>query len=166
MSNEQRIESLCCHFRPSDCYSSRLISFQKVNTHKSIGLKFPSFELDFRGNVSSLYFNKVVKRLWFRKTNYDGCISKLSIIDWDRHTATHTCNDLVKLFYETLQSIIEKYTPKVKVKNSNCTVWFSDGLKRCLTSKTKHHARCKLFGKPRDWDTFSALRARSKLLLN
>lgn len=126
----------------------------------------PPFELDFCRRFPCLSINTAIERLCFRKTNYEGCISELKNIDWHLQAVTLNCDELVNFFYETLHSLIEKYTPKVKLRNSSYPVWFSIGLRRCLRSKTKFHARYKLFGNPRDWDTFSALRSRSKLLLN
>lgn len=97
----------------------------------------------------------------FNKTDYLKCTEELNLVDWSRLNLLD-CNEFLQQFYNTLWSVIEKHTPRKKIKNKY-PVWFSDVLIHQIKEKNKFRKRAKRYGNPRDYDTFSILRSRVKL---
>lgn len=114
---------------------------------------------------------KVIKRnrqtrLNFHKANYDLIKSDLLSVDWKDTLLNKDIDTAIDLFYSKLNSIISKHTPTIKYKSPDYPFWFTPGLIRCLKEKNKYHRRYKMFNNPRDYDTYTLLRARAKKLLD
>lgn len=107
----------------------------------------------------------IIPKFIFSKTNYDECLKALIEFDWNSYCDLD-CNDFVQLFYNKLWELIELHTPKAKIRKSSYPKWFSNSLVKMMKEKDKYHSKYKRFGNPRDLDTFSMLRKRTKILID
>lgn len=104
------------------------------------------------------------KRFNFKKCDYAKLNSELSCIHWEELLSSPDVNQCVDNFYEVVNDAISRNTPFVRKSCYNYPIWYSDSLIRCLKEKIKFHKRFKKYANPRDYDTFSLLRARCKTL--
>ncbi|KAG7303291.1 hypothetical protein JYU34_011770 [Plutella xylostella] len=125
----------------------------------------PPLEILFTNKENTLQ-NAIIEKICFRKTKYEECIKEIENFEWEKHASELNCEDFLQLFYNTLYTIIEKYTPKTKSRKSNYPTWFSISLIRIIKEKAKYHNRYKKFRNPRDYDCFSMLRSRVKDMMN
>ncbi|VVC98014.1 unnamed protein product, partial [Leptidea sinapis] len=117
----------------------------------------PPFELTLLSGRAPLLelCNSITEKLCFHKTRRP--------FDWEQSALQLDCDEFVHCFYNTLYEIIEKYTPKTKVRKKSYPVWFSTGLVKLLKYKFKFHVKFKSYGNPRYYDTFAMLRCRAKV---
>lgn len=142
------------------CILSSTTPISRIDDHH------PPFEVLLNtGPQHSLRENSELPKYLFRKTDYNMCISELSIIDWGKFSHSDT-DELLQQFYNTVWETIDKYTPKGKRNKHRYPAWFSSALIKVLKEKTKFHVKYKKYGNPRDYDSFSLLRSRSKMLMD
>lgn len=146
--------------------SPELFSLISTPALSRLDAHHPSFEVTFVVQASLLDINRsVCNRLCFYKTDIEGCMSELAVVDWDHLASIHNCDDFLHAFYNIVHETIEKYTPRIRTKSTRYPVWFSRGLIVLIQNKQKYHNRFKRHGNPRDYDTFSMLRLRVKAVL-
>lgn len=121
----------------------------------------PPLELSIKTDKTVTLKEKDEIKYRFCKTDFPGCIAKLSQIDWYQYTHL-SCDDFLQVLYTQLWDCIDKYTPKTKTKK-NYPPWFSYSLLKILKEKDRYHKKYKKYGNPRDFDTFSMLRSRAKI---
>ena len=100
----------------------------------------------------------------FRKANYDRIRKFLSDIDWSYEIANKTVNDAVQYFYDQLNEAINIYVPCFVCKPRSYPVWFSKSLINIIKEKHKFHKRWKKFHNPIDYESFTLLRKRQKMV--
>lgn len=110
--------------------------------------------------------DKNSRRLNFFKSNYVETCTDLALLDWEEILSLLPIDEMTNAFYTELKKIIKKHTPFTKDEPNKYPSWFSPSLKQCLREKQKHHRRFKKFKNPRDYDSYSLLRARCKKLIN
>jgi hypothetical protein len=97
----------------------------------------------------------------FNRTDYLLCRSGLSELDWSALDDLN-CNDSLLYFYNTIWGIIERTTPKKRLKPQSYPVWYSLSLIKMLKEKKKFHKKFKIYGNQADGAQFSLLRSRIK----
>lgn len=105
-------------------------------------------------------------RFNFNKGDYDTIRRELEKVDWANILSTDDVDEAVDVFYSTINGVIFKYIPLNKNNNNTYPCWYSSILKKSLAEKNKYHRRYKMYKNPRDYDTFSLLRARCKRLVD
>lgn len=123
-------------------------------------------EFDLITSSPRAFKSKTLIRPNFYKSNISRINDDLSLIDWDSILSSRNVDDMTTIFYSELRKILLKHTPCSSTKRHKYPPWFSPALKRCLKEKIKFHQRFKKFSNPRDYDTFSLLRARCKKLMD
>lgn len=102
------------------------------------------------------------KRFNFWKCDYENIRCELSVVNWYDLLSNSDLDVCTDIFYDKLFEIIKRHTPFTSVKPQNYPVWYSKSLIKCIEEKNKYHKLYKKFNNPRDYDSFSLLRARSK----
>lgn len=105
------------------------------------------------------------KRFNFNKCDYTKIKLDLNNTNWDELLSEGSIDERVDNFYSRINDIISNHTPTVKHMSIKYPNWYSQGLIRCIKEKNKYHRRYKKFRNQRDYDTFSLLRARCKVLI-
>lgn len=121
--------------------------------------------IDFKKSNFFTFKGKNQKRLNFFKSDFSEICSELALIDWEQLLSMQSVNDKVNAFYVELRKSLKKHTPLTTDKSHKYPVWFSPALKKCLKEKLKYFRRFKRFKNPRDYDSFSLLRARCRRLM-
>lgn len=105
------------------------------------------------------------KQLNFNKCDYNKIKNDLRFVDWSMLLSSSSdINKKTQIFYDMLFEIIARHTPLTSYKYNTYPVWFSKPLINCIIEKNKYHKMYKKFGNPRDYDVFSMLRHRCKML--
>jgi hypothetical protein len=117
----------------------------------------------FKSSPKTLKTNKCLN---YFKSNFDRIRSDLLKVSWETLLSSANVNDNSSVFYETLNGIISKHTPRTSVTSNKYPHWFSLSLRKCLVEKQKYHKLFRKYQNPRDYDGFSLLRARCKRLIN
>lgn len=104
-------------------------------------------------------------RFNFYKADFSSCNESLASIDWISTLNKFDCNSSVTVLYDILSSVIRLNVPEKIKKNARYPIWFSRSLINCMKEKEKFHQKFKKYGNPRDYESFSILRKRSKKML-
>lgn len=125
----------------------------------------PSFVVDIpKITIKKALKNNPKKHLQFQKCNLNEIKLELRSINWYETLYMEDVDQCVDAFYDKLNSIIQKHTPLSNCDSHKYPIWYNSSLKHCLKEKNKYHKLYKTHGNPRDYDTFSMLRARCKFL--
>lgn len=105
--------------------------------------------------------NEAIKKLNFRKADYDSINDFLGSIDWNQVIGeTGDVNDMLESFYEVVNSAVSRFVPLTKTKKNNYPPWFNKRLKKMLLEKNKFRRRFAKYRNPLDSVTFELLRKR------
>lgn len=96
--------------------------------------------------------------------DYNALNKEFSDIDWHQLLNNNLdVNDSVKIFYDTLESVIIKHVPTKIIKSVNrYPSWYSPALIKIVNEKLKYHKKWKKFGRQCDYQSFKLLRSRQK----
>lgn len=109
---------------------------------------------------------KSKERLNYSKCNYELVKGEISSSAWTQILSSSGIDECIEIFYNVLYEIIKKNTPTFGHKSKkDYPIWYSNGLIRCIVEKNKYHKRFKKYGNPRDYDSFSMLRSRCRILM-
>lgn len=124
--------------------------------HPAIVIEIPVFKV-------SKYLKRCnAKILNFSKCDVERTRSELGSINWHEVLACSNVDICVDIFYNKLFDIINRHTPLTSLRHSLYPIWYSKPLIKCNEEKNKFHKLYKIYGNPRDYDTFSLLRNRCK----
>lgn len=93
--------------------------------------------------------------------------SHLKDINWN--DTFHECDnasEMANVFYSKLNTAIDKFVPKYKIKKSKFPPWYSAPLINALSEKEKFRLKYRKHNNPRDRLTFELLRSRCHTLIN
>jgi hypothetical protein len=98
----------------------------------------------------------------FRRCDYIAANDYLSKVDWDGLLGGLPVDVALEGFYNTLDDCFDHSVPLTKVNKAKrkYPVWYSTALIKLIREKSKFHKKWKLYGNPRDYDTFTMLRKR------
>lgn len=120
--------------------------------HPALLIHFLDLNLKPLKNTTQPHFN-------FYKCDYESIKQHLNSIDWDNVLEAQTVDDAVDAFYKVIHSCFNTFVP-VSTSNTKYPVWYSPSLIKIIREKNKYHKKWKKYHNPRDYDTFSLLRAR------
>lgn len=63
-----------------------------------LDIHHPPFEIIFRTRMSTLLQNLSMKKLCYRKTDFDSCTREMEQIDWDENAVKMNCDEFVHFF--------------------------------------------------------------------
>lgn len=89
----------------------------------------------------------------------------LAGLDWADLLSGLSLEDAIKIFYNTINSLIDEFVPQKYISKQRFPLWFSFTTRKVIREKLKYHRRWKLYGSRLDYITFSLLRGRSKYLI-
>ncbi|VVC91696.1 unnamed protein product, partial [Leptidea sinapis] len=98
------------------------------------------------------------------KAYYQTINTVVKQVEWKSLLSPLLCDEAVSVFYTEINNIVDTYVPLMKPKSHKYPIWFSRGLIRTLRRKQKLWGRWKTYKNPRDYQEFSLLRARVKML--
>ncbi|CAH2097405.1 unnamed protein product [Euphydryas editha] len=126
--------------------------------HKSLEIHLHLHHVELlETNIQTKYF--------FASGDYDSINSELSNVNWSHHLNEHSLEDAIAYFYGSLRDLIEKYIPHKTIRSSTkFPPWYSPALKKLLKEKSKYFRKYRAYGNTADYETFSLLRKRAKLL--
>ncbi|CAF4867365.1 unnamed protein product [Pieris macdunnoughi] len=125
----------------------------------------PCLKIDATDLVLCKTIPKAQIKYNFRRANYEDINKALSNIDWVKVLIGGTIDEVTGSFYVILDKIISSFVPKSRsIGRSKFPIWYSSSLKHIIKDKLKAHKRWKTYRNPRDYDEFSLLRARQKLV--
>ncbi|CAK1548831.1 unnamed protein product [Leptosia nina] len=131
----------------------------KADTHH------PCLKIDVSDLVLSKLHPKPQIRHNFYRANYAEVNKALSQVDWATILVGETMDEVTDNFYNVLNKIVVTTVPKTRDNSSNrFPTWYSRSLIHIIKNKLKAHRRWITFKNPRDYDEFSLLRARQKLV--
>ncbi|GBP34541.1 hypothetical protein EVAR_85261_1 [Eumeta japonica] len=87
-------------------------------------------------------------------------------IDWLVVLSSEDVNECFESFYKIVKDIVETNTPLTTRRPTQYPTWFSKPLLQSLKEKNKLYKRYKMYGNLRDYDAFSFLRKRFKMLIH
>lgn len=103
----------------------------------------------------------------FFKADYCTIISELNKINWnDRFNGDLSVDEMLDIFYATIDSLIRIHVPISRPKNKNYPPWFTKELISLLKEKYKCHLKVKKYNNPLDKMSFQLLRDRCFILQN
>ncbi|KAF9424858.1 hypothetical protein HW555_000159 [Spodoptera exigua] len=101
----------------------------------------------------------------FDLANYEIISKELDTFDWNNDLVKGTVEDATSLFYSRLDKLCSLHVPVKMIKpSSKYPIWYKSPLIKILKEKFKHHRKFKKYGNRCDYDSFSALRDRGKIL--
>lgn len=101
----------------------------------------------------------------FKRANYTKLNELLLEQDWSFITNSNNLDDVTNEFYYIVNSLINRYVPKVRCGGTySYPVWYSKALINLIKEKSKIHAFWKRYHNPQDYLDFSELRKRQKIL--
>ena len=106
------------------------------------------------------------KRHNFNKCDYPNLKLDLRGIEWEKLLLPGDIDESLDTFYAKIDELISVHTPLTRSRSNKYPGWYNQALIRCLREKNKYHKRYRKFSNPRDYDTFSLLRARCKVLIS
>lgn len=118
-------------------------------------------------NISLVPFEECSSTKYnFRICKYDKITDYLNKIDWKAvFKSCDSVNCAVNCFNNELQTCIDLFVPKRKIKKgNNFPIWYNKTLNNIIRDKLKAHSKWKLFKNYLDYKEFSMLRSRAKKL--
>ncbi|CAF4935569.1 unnamed protein product [Pieris macdunnoughi] len=125
----------------------------------------PCLKIDATDLVLCKTIPKAQIKYNFRRANYEDINKALSNIDWVKVFIGGTIDEVIGNFNVILDKIISSSVPESRsIGRSKFPIWYSSSLIHIIKDKLKAHKRWKTYRNPRDYDEFSLLRARQKLV--
>lgn len=104
------------------------------------------------------------RKILFNRGDYSSINRELSNIDWVTEFSSRNLEECISLFYNNVNTLIDKYIPS-KIATSNAyPVWYTAPLKKLINEKQKHLRKFKIYGNQSDLISFKILRERFKSL--
>lgn len=103
-------------------------------------------------------------KICFETSNYDELRQYLNSINWDERLQWYSLDEALNNFYNTLNVSIDKYIPHKLTTATHFWPWYNTSLKKVLKEKFKYLLKDSKYGNTADYDTFSLIRPRAKLL--
>ena len=122
--------------------------------HPNLQITCPNNDLINLQPIKSVNYN-------FRCANYEVITSILKEIDW--YTEFEKCNtidDMTSVFYDIINTAIDKNVPKHTTKPNDSPPWFNKSLRKLLAEKNKLRIKYRKYNNPRDKIEFNILRDR------
>lgn len=107
------------------------------------------------------------KKLLFRKADYSAINKYFVSRDWQKLLLPCDVKEAVDNLYSILEEAIEQYVPHVFTSSSHTyPVWYSRELIKLIKEKAKAHSNWKKYNNKLEYELFSDLRTKVKLLQN
>lgn len=103
-------------------------------------------------------------KYFFESGDYEKIESYINSVDWDACLLKTTLEEAVQNFYNLIYEVINRYIPHKLVSITNFPPWFNASLKKVLKEKFKYLKKFHKYGNTADYDSFSLLRHRAKVL--
>lgn len=102
----------------------------------------------------------ITRKYNFRRANFEDMSYDIGDTDWG-FLETMEINSALDVFYEKINSLIDKHTP-LRGKGSKYPMWFSRDLRHCLELKDKYRRDFKRSNSGTDYTKYSELRTKCK----
>lgn len=102
----------------------------------------------------------------FKKADYSSLNAELSCVSWDANFKDLNTEEMINTFYNILDSLINLYVPRLKVKSKSYPNWYSYELIKLIKKKYKIHRLFKKYKNDMYYMEFSKLRKQVKFLLH
>lgn len=114
--------------------------------------------------ANNLPYNKLNIRPNFYRADYDRITETLNKHNWCDLFRGKDVNEMLVVFYDVLNGIINDHIPKYKTPNSKYPPWFNKTFVRLLKEKNKLRLRYRKYGNPLDEIELRLLAKRSQVL--
>ncbi|CAH0728411.1 unnamed protein product, partial [Brenthis ino] len=127
----------------------------------------PTLSIDITDVIVPLLNPKVKYKYLYNMADYEIIRENLRSFDWSFILSIASLDEALAKFYEILYDLIDKYVPKVVIHDKNIyPIWYNRSLIHIINDKRKAHADWKKYGNIIDYEIFSLLRRRFKILEN
>lgn len=125
-----------------------------------------SLEINLKLSFPKTLISASVKKKLYLKADYESIKLGLSDINWDQLFSTMSdVESMTNYLYNILNNLVDKYVPTHNLRNNNKhPPWFTTCLIKLDKEKLKFHKKWKRYGNLRDYQTFSLLRKRFKMM--
>jgi hypothetical protein len=125
--------------------------------HKSLTLELRLVaSIPLASNIKQIYHYKV--------GNYEKICTELNDLNWDLLLNEGSLDDALSIFNTAIYNVRDKFIPHKTVSPKRYPHWFSPALIKVLKEKRKYSLKYKTYGSLSDFQTFSLLRRRAKML--
>ncbi|KAG6465366.1 hypothetical protein O3G_MSEX015108 [Manduca sexta] len=102
----------------------------------------------------------------YRQADYDEICSHLSTTDWSVLQLSQTVEDAVRVFYEIIYRLRDKFVPTRTTPSCQYPPWYKTPLIKMIKEKFKYFKKYKIYRNFSDQSTFQLLRDRIKKVEN
>lgn len=103
-------------------------------------------------------------KYYFESGDYDNIKLSFEKVDWNDGLLNNSLEQAVQNFYKNLYDVIDKYIPHKTIRNDDLPPWYNASLKKVLKEKFKYLRKYHIYSNIADYDSFSLLRHRAKVL--
>ncbi|KAJ0177822.1 hypothetical protein K1T71_006695 [Dendrolimus kikuchii] len=105
-----------------------------------------------------------IMRYLYSAADFDSINTALEDINWIELFKQKSLEASVDLFYSTLHNLKDEFVPRKRIKCSSYPPWFTAPLKKILKEKYKYLKKYRIYGNISDYESFSLLRKRAKIV--